>query len=61
MELIPQEIINQYKLHELEHNRYIYIQINKGMYSLSQAGCTAHDLLTKQVALRGYYPMVRTP
>jgi hypothetical protein len=36
--LIPDEIIQEYNLLTLLHNGYIYVQIDKGMYGLPQAG-----------------------
>ena len=35
---IPEEIIQQYKLNNLEHNGWVYIEIRKGMPGLKQAG-----------------------
>eukprot|EP00957_Ditylum_brightwellii_P189305 14408882-Ditylum_brightwellii.AAC.1 len=61
MSLIPQEIINQYKLLPLVHNDYVHINISKGMYSLPQDGRAAHDLLLKNMVPHGYYPWAYTP
>ena len=44
--IIPQEIIDQYKLMDLVHNDYVYIKIRRGMYGLPQAGIIANKLLT---------------
>ena len=30
--LIPQEIIDEYKLTKLVHKEYVYVRIDKGMY-----------------------------
>jgi hypothetical protein len=54
--LIPQEIIDTYNLFNLVHNGYVYIDICKGMYGLPQAGILANKLLTKRLAIAGYYP-----
>ena len=54
--LIPDSFIEEYKLHELVHNGKIYMQINKGMYGLPQAGKLAHDQLKAHLAQFGYTP-----
>ncbi len=39
---IPEEIIIEYKLHEIEtEDGYVYCKIQKGMYGLPQAGILA--------------------
>ena len=35
---IPEEIIQQYNLINLEHKGFVYMEIQKGMYGLPQAG-----------------------
>ena len=42
---IPKEIIRQYKLHDIKPNGYVYMEVQKGIYGLPQAGNLAHDLL----------------
>jgi hypothetical protein len=59
--LIPPEIIDAYNLRDLVHNGYVYIEIRKGMYGLPQAGILANQLLTKRLAVDGYYPTTHTP
>ena len=42
--LLPPEAIGQYNLNKLVDSQgYVYIQINKGMYGLKQAGAIAHN------------------
>ena len=36
IKIILNEIREEYKTSELEHNVYVYVQINKGMYGLAQ-------------------------
>jgi hypothetical protein len=55
--VIPDEIIKQYNLRELEHDGKVYIEIQKGMYSLPQAGILAHNLLIERLKEFGYYPV----
>eukprot|EP00957_Ditylum_brightwellii_P174670 13299784-Ditylum_brightwellii.AAC.1 len=46
--LLPQEIIEKYGLEELKaEDGWIYIEIQEGMYRLSQAGILANNLLTQ--------------
>jgi hypothetical protein len=41
----PQEIINTFGLMKLAHDRRVYIEIQKGMYGLPQAGILANEFL----------------
>lgn len=59
--LIPQEIIDEYHLHAIEHNGFVYVEINKGMYGLPQAGILANKLLAKRLATKGYFQATHTP
>ena len=61
LNLIPAEIIQHYNLHHIQHNGWIYIKIQKGMYGLPQAGMLANKLLTQCLATRGFYPCQFTP
>jgi hypothetical protein len=47
--IIPQEIIDKYKLMDKEKNGKVYIIIDKGMYGLPQAGRLANNLLVTTV------------
>ena len=52
---IPDEIINKYKLRDKAYkNGSVYIEANRGMYGLPQAGLLANDLLEKRLNKRGY-------
>ena len=61
LNLIPAEIIQHYNLHHIQHNGWIYIEIQKGMYGLPQAGMLANKLLTQCLAMRGFYRCQFTP
>lgn len=61
IELIPDEIIEHYNLLPLVYKGYVYIEINKGMYGLPQAGILANKLLAKRLATKGYYQTRHTP
>jgi hypothetical protein len=58
--IIPQEIVDTYKLLEKENNGYIYIQINKGVYGMPQSGRLANNLLFKHLAPHEYNPVHHT-
>ena len=59
--LIPQAFRIQYKLDDIAHNGFVYMEILKGMYGLPQAGRLANDLLTKRLVAHGYAPAPITP
>jgi hypothetical protein len=59
--LIPEDIMRQYNLYELVHNGYVYVEIQKGMYGLPQAGRLANDRLVKLLGKHGYRPVPLTP
>jgi hypothetical protein len=54
MKLIPLEIITHYALLPLVSDGHIYIEVQKGMYGLPQAGILANLLLAKRLAPHGY-------
>jgi hypothetical protein len=60
LSLIPQEIIDTYRMAEKVKNGQVYIQINKCMYGLTQAGRLANDLLVRCLAPDGYRPVLHT-
>jgi hypothetical protein len=61
IKLLPTEITEQYKLHEIAHNGFAHMEIRKGMYGLPQAGMIANVKLTKHLAKYGYRPVPHTP
>jgi hypothetical protein len=50
----PQENIDKYDLIELSQDGKVYIEIQKGMYGLPQAGILANELLQRNLAKDGY-------
>jgi hypothetical protein len=51
---IPDEIIREYKLDEdVTPDKYVYTEIQKGMYGLPQAGIIAQKLLEERLAKQG--------
>jgi hypothetical protein len=59
--LIPQAIIDQYKLEDIVSNGFVMVEIRKGVYGLPQAGFLAHDQLIVFLADGGYFPAAHTP
>jgi hypothetical protein len=57
---LPQETIEKYDLNELAQDGKVYIEIQKGMYGLPQAGILANELLQRNLAKDGYRPTTHT-
>jgi hypothetical protein len=57
---LPQETIDKYDLIELSQDGKVYIEIQKGMYGLPQAGILANQLLQRNLAKDGYRPTTHT-
>jgi hypothetical protein len=57
---LPQETIDKYDLLNLSQDVKVYIEIEKGMYGLLQAGILANDLLQRNLAKDGYRPTQHT-
>jgi hypothetical protein len=57
---LPQETIDKYDLNKLAQDRKVYIEIQKGMYGLPQAGILANELLQRNLAKDGYRPLTHT-
>jgi hypothetical protein len=51
---LPQETIEKYDLNKLAQDGKVYIDIQKGMYGLQQAGILANELLQRNLAKDGY-------
>jgi hypothetical protein len=51
---LPQETIDKYDLIELSQDGKVYIEIQKGIYGLPQAGILANELLQRNLAKDGY-------
>jgi hypothetical protein len=59
--LIPHEIIEQYNLLSLVSDGHVYIEVQKGIYGLPQAGILANQLLARRLAIHGYHQTKFTP
>jgi hypothetical protein len=51
---LPQETIDKYYLIEISQDEKVYIEIQKGMYGLPQAGILTKELLQRNLARDGY-------
>jgi hypothetical protein len=58
--MVPDKIMDEYNLHALVHNGYLYVEVHKGMYGLPQVGLLANVLLAKRLAKHGYSPVPHT-
>ena len=61
LDILPEEIIQQYNLINLAHKGFIYTEIQKGMYGIPQAGKIANNKLKIHLAKFGYKPAPTTP
>jgi hypothetical protein len=55
IKLIPQEIIDKYNLLTLVSDGHVYVEVQKGMYGLPQAGILSNQLLARRLAIHGYH------
>ncbi len=59
---IPEEIIKEYGLREkATSDGSVFIEVNRGMYGLPQAGLLANELLEKRLNKRGYHQSKLVP
>ena len=54
LKMIPQEIIDQYNLQDLQENGWFYMKIVKGMPGLKQSARLANEILLHHLAPYGY-------
>jgi hypothetical protein len=61
IKLIPQKIIVEYNLIPLVSDDHMFIEVQKGMHGLPQAGILAKQLLAHRLAIHGYHQAKFTP
>jgi hypothetical protein len=61
IKLIPQEIIAEYNLLSLVSDGHVYIEVQKGIYGLPQAGTLTNQLLAHRLSIHGYHQTKFTP
>ena len=54
LENFPDEIIQPYKLQDLAHKIFVYVEIQKGVYGLPQSGKNPNDKLKVHLEKIGY-------
>ena len=59
--LITDEIVAQYNLRQLSKEGWVYMEIQKGMPRLKQAGRIPDERITKHIQKHGYAPCPHTP
>ena len=59
--LIPQEFIDLYNLAPKVKNRFVYMEIRRGMHGLPQSGILANKLLKERLAKDSYFELPHTP
>jgi hypothetical protein len=60
LSLLPQGTIDKYDLIELAQHGKVYIELQKDMYGLPQAGILANELSQHNLAKDGYRPTQHT-
>ena len=55
IDILLDEIIGKYNLHDIFHNEYVYFKINIVMYGIPEAGILANNLLKKRPSKHSYY------
>eukprot|EP00957_Ditylum_brightwellii_P056465 4280288-Ditylum_brightwellii.AAC.2 len=61
IDIVPEEVKKEYKLHEKVKNGYVYIELRNRMYGLPQASILTNKLLIRQLATKGYKLCCHTP
>ena len=61
LSIIPKKIITQYNLRSLATDELVYMEIQKVMPGLKQAGKIANNTLKLHIAKFGYTPVPFTP
>ena len=62
LDMFPEDVIEEYNFRDrVEPNGYVYIEVRKGMYGLSQVGLLAQKLLEKHLDKHGYKQSDVTP
>ena len=54
LSLLPDEIINHYKLKDIADDGYVYFEIQRGMYGLAKAGVLANKILSSRLEREVY-------
>ena len=58
---VPQTVIDEYKLHTIATNGYVYVEIRRALFGLKQSGMLANKQLSKVLNREGYHAARHTP
>ena len=61
VDLIPDNIMDLYNLHNKVKNGLVYMQIQRGLYGLPQSGILVNTILRERLKPHGYYELPHTP
>ena len=61
LNLSHRKFVNQCNIFALQHNIWVYMEIQNIMPGLKQAGIITNDHLREHLAPFGYHPVPRTP
>ena len=61
LEILPEDIVTQYNLKNIEKNGWVYIEIRKGIPGLKKVDRIAYERLRKHLATHDYVPVPKTP
>ena len=61
LKVLPQNIIDQYNPNNKERNGFIYFEICRSIYGLTQSGRLANEYLRKKLDPAGFYEVPHTP
>ena len=61
LDIIPEEIIQQYNIRNLAHKGFVYTEIQKGMYGLPRSGKKGNDKLNLHLEKFGDYLATTNP
>ena len=57
----PEDVIEQYKLRKkVSKDKYVHVEVRRGMYMLPQAGLFVRELLEERLTRHGYYQSATT-
>ena len=57
----PQELIDDYNIHDYVHEGWIYFEICNGVYDLPQSGSLTNNLMETRLLKHDYYQRPHTP
>ena len=59
--ILPQQIWDQYPIEEMQHSGFVYVEVTGGMYGFRDAGHLAEETLIPRLEKDGYRPVGDIP